>query len=247
MDYFKKFLILSITDSPRQEDMKKNLDSCSISNYEIVEFPTSNKTVNDGRSNLNILDIITHTHCDETCRNITQNHFSLIQRAYSEGLENVVILEDDARFELPLNISRINSAIAWLGRNDWDLFYFGHCPWPIPFSIPRSLNVVKVFTPLTAHAYALSKNGMRKVLRYKDMCKHIDKIYSSLDLEKFAIFPSISFQCIEPALFKRVKLPLSFNSISKGLEITAFILPIFVLMFITCIIIHLFYPRRARL
>lgn len=246
--FFNKIVIITIPNSKRIEEVKKNLSTIGIQNYVIREFKPAKKTINDGGKKVDTLyDIYKHNICDETCKNIASNHLKLIQEAYDENAENILILEDDAIFER-ISINRLLKVISWLTRNDWDMFYFGYCPWPILASLPVNQNIVKIFSPYCTHCYAINKSGINKLVKnfnnYKN--EHIDYWYSKQkNISKYAIFPAISFQSNDPALFKKavqkIGVDISFTTISKLLEVVSIIIPIFIVF----IIIYIFYKIKS--
>ncbi len=250
--FFQGFYVLSIPSSPRKPQISKNLKEAGIEKFEIIDFEPASKTKNDSEGvSCTLGDIFAHSVCDNTCLNIAENHFKLIQRAKDNNLENVVIFEDDALFDLPINFNKIKEVTAWLSSNDWDIFYFGYCPWPLPFSVIKNKNIVKLYNPLCLHCYALSAKGINKILdakkNFKDM--HVDKfIGCNVNLNKYGIFPAISFQSDDPALFVRAQksLPIkvSFRSISKILEIISIFMPI---VLITIIIFILYKIKKKYL
>lgn len=246
-NYFQGFYIITIQDeqSERIRNIKKNLESAGVFNYEIYKFPSAKKYVNDGGNDITLLNIISHAHCDETCLNIAQNHYSLIELAYKRGLDNIVIMEDDAEFELPIVKEQLAYVTDWLKNNNWDIFYFGYIPWPFIYTIPVNKYIVRVFTPLLAHCYCLNRSGMAKILQDKK-ANHIDLTLAWSNLKKYAIFPSISFQSIPPALarvaMKKMGINVSFKSMSKGIEYLGIAMYIFILLLIIYIV-HKFYNR----
>ena len=198
-----------------------------------------------------VSNILAHNACDSTCLNIAENHFKLIQRAKDNNLENVIIFEDDALFDLPINFKKLKEVVSWLTTVDWDIFYFGYCPWPIPFNIVRNKNIVKLYNPLCLHCYALSSKGINKILDAQKDYKgtHIDKyIGCDISLNKYGIFPAISFQSDEPALFLEaqkklpIKFTLTFRTVSRSLEILSIIIPII----LVGIIIYILYRLKKR-
>jgi len=245
---FFNIIIITIPGSKRIPILKNNLHKLGIINYEIREFKSAKKIINDGGQNVGtIYDIYKHNICDETCQNIATNHLKLIKEAYEKNWDNILILEDDALFD---NISpkRLFNVISWLTRNPWDMFYFGYCPWPILATIPINQNIVKVFSPYCAHCYDINKSGIRKLMNnLKNYNKeHIDYWYTKQkNILKYAIFPAINFQSEDPALFrkatKKIGINISFKSVSKLLEILSIIIPIFIVFFI----IFMFYMIRS--
>lgn len=224
--YFGGVYALSSPDSPRQRPLLKNLRAAGIPRCDVVECLPASKRANDGGGGKSMRQVAAHALCDATCANIRENHMLLVRRAYNAGLTSVVVLEDDCEFTLPFNAAKLARIVRWLQLNDWDLFFFGQVPFPQVWATPRTVDVIRVGTPLLAHAYALSRSGMRKVLKLEHINSHIDKIYASAGgLRKFASFPSMAYQSVPPALFRSLKLPLEFNSVARTLELIAVAAP----------------------
>lgn len=246
--FFSKIVIITIPNSKRVEEVKKNLHMIGITNYEIREFKSAKKIINDGGEKVDTLyEIYKHNICDETCKNIASNHLKLIQEAYDKNLENILILEDDAIFE-KISAKRLFKVISWLTRNKWDMFYFGYCPWPILASVPITQNILKIFSPYCTHCYVINKSGISKLVNnlknYRG--EHIDYWYSKQkNMLKYAIFPAISFQSGDPALFKKavqkIGVNISFTSVSKLLEVLSLIIPLFIIF----LVIFVLYKIRS--
>jgi len=240
--YFGKIVVLTIPNSKRIPMIKSQLKYIGIINYDIETFTPAKKIKNNGTDNITFTDILKHKICDETCQNIAKNHFTIIQDAYDANLENILIIEDDAEFHT-ITSDQLYKTIAWLSNHRWDMFYFGYCPWPKLLSIPVSLNIVRVLTPLTTVCYAVSRRGMKKILDNKKGYDggHIDKFYAShANLEKYAIFPAIVFQSDAPGLYqsamKKLYLNISFTKLSKVFEVISVITPILIIFTIIFLI-----------
>lgn len=202
----------------------------------------STKQENNGDGTIHLLDIMAHKTVDPTSRDIFHNHIGMIEWAYESGFERVLFMEDDAYFEQidPDVVKRIDE---WMKNNEWDVFYLGYCPWPVVATFPIAINIVRIPTPLLAHAYILSRSGMKKILEnHPKENMHIDKYLATLPhLIKIGVYPSICFQEIDPALYKEAQkhiyLPFSFKSLSSTLEMIAVLWPIMFILFICIYII----------
>lgn len=241
--YFTKIIIITIPTSDRDR-IKKQLEFIGITHYEIRLFTPAEKTENNsgGINNITFKQVLCHNVCDHTCQNIAQNHFSIVEEAYEKNYENVLILEDDIIFQSITN-PQLFKTIAWLSSHNWDIFYFGYCPWPKIFAIPVSSNILRVFSPLTTICYALSNQGIKKIMKYKQYYKreHIDKFYSSHSFKKFALFPSIAFQKSAPSLYNiamdKLGVDIPFDYLTKSFEILSLLIPailILLIIFIIC-------------
>ena len=237
--FFNHINVITVPNSNRISQIQQNLRDIGILHYKIREFKPAKKIKNNGDNNLTIAQILKHEHCDQTCKNIAQNHLKLIHEAYQQNYENIMILEDDACFS-GITPSKLLNIISWLRNNEWDIFYFGYCPWPTLFSIPITKDIVKIFSPLTTHCYVLNKTGIQKIVQIPYNGSHMDKFYAKSKLLKYACFPAISFQSIDPALHQKAMsklgLNLSFKTLSQSFEVISIIIPIAIIFIIIFII-----------
>ena len=165
-NYFDQIILMTIPTSQRVPLAREQLAKIGIDNYKVKTFTPAQKKINNGTDNITLLQILKHEVCDETCQNIAHNHFSIIEQAYKDNVQNLLIMEDDITFE-HITDDRLYKTISWLSNNNWDIFYFGYCPWPILCSIPINLQIVKVFTPLTTVCYALNRQSIEKIIKEK--------------------------------------------------------------------------------
>lgn len=250
-DFFDKIYVVSIPSSKRKKELALNFQRVGIKNYEIIDFVPSSKVINDGgEKDLSVLDIFCHNFCDSTCENITKNHLSLIQFANKLNLNNILIFEDDAVFETPIDNAKLNRVKEWLSTNEWDMFYFGFCLYPIPLVLPtNSTDVVKLCTPYLAHSYALNRSAIKYISNNIHLFrgKHIDGVYANLDLKKYGIWKSVCFQSSDPALFKRAmdKIGMDFDlkGISKFLENVSIAVPT-IIIFVLLFLMYKFYGKK---
>lgn len=239
-EYFNiKVLTIETGDKKR---IRQELNKVGIKNSKINIFKGAKKRKNDGKKDLTLIDIFKHSHYDETSINLTSNHIKIIDNAYKRKLENILIFEDDFVF-INFDIKKLERIVEWLKSNEWDVFYFGQCGWPIFLSIPIKKDIVKVFTPLMAHSYVLSREGMRKVLEYYNGNEmlHFDKLLCNATKNKYASFPSIVHQNVAPALYskalRKMNLPhidhIKFFTFTDYFSISIFIIVVMVLIFLT--------------
>lgn len=244
-NFFSKIFILTIPGS-NIDRIKKQLKYIGILNYEIKVFDPVGKILNNsgGVNNITFKQVLCHEVCDSTCQNIAQNHFAIIQEAYDKNYENILIIEDDITFQSITNLQLLKT-ISWLSSHNWDIFYFGYCPWPILLSIPVSSNILRVITPLTTICYALSNQGIKKILEKKKYYRkeHIDKFYTSNNFKKFALFPSIAFQKSAPSLYNVAMdilgVDIPFDYLTKSFEIISVLAPLIIILLVIFIIYKL--------
>jgi len=240
--YFSKIIIITIPNSD-QNRIKNQLKFIGMDNYEIRVFKPAKKTSNNcgGKNSISLKQLLKHEVCDTTCQNIANNHFTIIQEAFDNNYENILIMEDDVIFQ-SITDRQLFKTISWLSSHNWDIFYFGYCPWPILFSIPVYSNILKVFTPLLGHCYALSNKGIKKIMKTKKYYRyeHIDKFYATHNFRKFALFPCIAFQKSAPGLYDiamdKLGVDIPFDYLTKSFEILSLLTPMLLLMIIIFII-----------
>lgn len=165
------------------------------------------------------------------CENLFINTYLTLKKAYDNNLNNVVILEDDARFVLPMDKNKISHILDWMNKNEWDLFYLGHVSY-IPFSILKTKHIVKPLKPVLAHSIIFSKTGIYKVLHAieyvllhdRDKIEHVDRFYTTIPgLKKYSVLPSICNQNKRPTLlYKHIK---NYNMFFYIVEIISVIIP----------------------
>lgn len=246
-DYFSKIYVISIPSSKRKNELRENFKRAKITNYEIIDFEPAPKVVNDGGNEVTLLNIFQHSYCDKTCENIGNNHLNLIKRAYTQNLDNVLIFEDDACFEFPLDIQKLERVENWLKTNEWDMFYLGYCAYPIPVLVPVNKDIVKIYSPYLAHSYAINRSGINYIIDNLEQFekKHIDGAFGEIPLKKYGIWKSVCFQNGDPALYKKamekLKLNLSLKSLSKIMENVCVYVPIILLL----LLIYFVYGRIA--
>jgi len=103
--------------------------------------------------------------------------------------------------------------------------------------------IVKVASPLLAHAFILNKRGMEKILNYTEygrqhMNCHFDKLIGSKvrTLQKYAVFPMFAFQGKNPALFQKaldkMNVQISIRSLCKWNEALSICIPFLLILMI---------------
>lgn len=141
------------------------------------------------------------------------SHYKLWQKVVDENLDNVLIFEDDIFF-IDNYEDVLKPALDQLPTN-WDIFYLG-CTglcdkdkqYKNPFNLlfylfkntKQEFHSDNLFVPeygLSAHAYALSNKGCRKLLSIiKRINHHIDTMIAmnANKLEIYACHPNIAYQ-----------------------------------------------------
>jgi hypothetical protein len=231
-NFFDGFYMITTESSKRRKGLERNLKKVGIENCQ-TWLANGGQITNNGiedpinppgwvESAMNLADT-------DFARDLANNHIGIIDKAYEAGLQNIIIFEDDARFQLPLDIAKLQKIVKWLKSNDWDVFYFGWIPWPVICSWFKTSGVVEIATPLTTHCYALSRKGMRRVrnLRKTSDIVPIDRFYAMSDMEMYGAFPAISFQIEDPAIYRRLcpSYLVSFETVSRIFEFVSVGIP----------------------
>jgi glycosyl transferase family 25 len=92
------------------------------------------------------------------------SHMKAIQTAFDDGLDNVIIMEDDCNFEyIKYKNNPINELIKL--NNDWDIIQLGSTNTKKKFEyiIKSNLDLVKIYDS-GAFAYIINRKGMEKIL-----------------------------------------------------------------------------------
>ena len=219
-DYFDDIQVITIPNSKFIDGFKKNMQEVGIKNYKINVFPKTEDGVNvDEKCKwyyyLNKKTI--KKCCGQVCRDLVQHHLSIIRNAYNNNKQNVLIFEDDARFDKNISPQKLQRIKNWLQTHNWDIFYFGQIQMSfLPIGIPVSQDVMKVYKPILAHAYVLNRSAMKYILDNIDPTINIDETFMNIPLEKYAVYPNLNFQPASAALKKILpNSPKYFKSVWK--------------------------------
>jgi hypothetical protein len=203
--FFDHCYVITTTGSKYINEIQADLERVGIQNIDVWEF-TPLRDKNDGGNEYNIWNFLIYgSNPDPISVDISKSHLKIIQDALNKGYQNILVFEDDARFD-PIMPIIINS--QWLKHNHWDIFYFGCMVFPPLFNSKITDGIDKTIFPMGSHAYAMSRSGMVKVLAdsHKITDEHvpIDSYYrNNFNLDKYMVYPSINNQCKPPALYQR--------------------------------------------
>lgn len=156
------------------------------------------------------------------------SHARIFRQAKEEGLESIVIFEDDVVFSEDFH-ARIIPILEDLKKVEWDLFYFFH-PIKGAFDLKGDRGDVLASHPsgllqtagtVKTHAYAIHSRCLDVLIEKTDpsyLSEHlpveiraVDKAIANLDLRFFACRSDLAFQ--DPGLFSSIDtelLPPSF-------------------------------------
>ena len=135
------------------------------------------------------------------------SHIRVIQQAYNDGLNNILIFEDDVVSSPSYNESSIQFALEFLTdeSNDVDILQLGYFPIKnesgtlLPFiNAPftdEHRRMIK-FTAAGFHAYCLTRNGMHKILS-SDWKRHIGDAH----FDMYVVDLNLNGYCCVPTLF----------------------------------------------
>lgn len=105
------------------------------------------------------------------------SHVDIITQARDNGLDNVLILEDDIKV-LPGKGDHISKALEELSAIDWEIFYFGATIAPGAAVTPVTDHVARTNFAYTTHAYALNGKIFDHVLEAVKKYNVIDVFYN---------------------------------------------------------------------
>lgn len=258
-NFYDKWYIITLKNRD-MKDIKNNLKNIGVDNYEVLYYePYNNTSINNSKKDSSLLSLFLHKDTENiAAKNLFYNTYNTIKKGIENNYQNIVILEDDARFKLPFDLKKMKYVSNWLKNNKWDIFYYGHCPWPFPFiSFFKNKYIVSPYNSLLSHSIAFSQTGMKNILYNmeklinNDKYMHVDRFYNKYVDKKYAIFPSICHQNIAPAIYSQIADKINLKSFYKydhnemfyGLEITAILLPIFLIIISVIIISFVIYKR----
>ena len=210
-NFFEYIVVNTVNNSKEFEGFKENMKAVGIKNYRVRSGESVAKSnVGEGNRCNTFTKIFKGGKecCGAICRDLTKRSIELISDAYNKGFNNIFLLEDDARFELPFDFKKLNRIIEWLKNNKkWEAFYFGYILAPNPLLIPISLDICRLFNPNLTHAVVINRRGMKKILDYVNKNgnpdNHIDVFYRNILNYKYGSIPVMNYQCKEPALYKK--------------------------------------------
>jgi glycosyl transferase family 25 len=92
------------------------------------------------------------------------SHLGIIEQAYSDGVDTVLVLEDDAIFSHEFNV-RQSVIVEHLKKNVWDEFFIGHS---VTRGLPPSDSGLVRFSGyfIWAHCYAIHRRIMPRMISY---------------------------------------------------------------------------------
>lgn len=220
--FFERVVILSTPKyAERLERCQNHLDSIGLFHHQtqmsddiLPDNVDPYTSLNNGEDDATLLDMVLNKKsCNKFCQNLSRNHYNAIIKAYDDGVSNLLIFEDDAVFDTPIDYDLLYKITTWLKSNDWDVFYFGQLAFPNPFMYPVStFGIFRIFNQVLAHAYALNRSGMKVVIdNYTDTIQN-DVLIGRLPIRKYTIIPSLCYQNVCPGHYKIIMRKLGITS-----------------------------------
>ena len=219
-DYFDKIACITVDGAEgRMSRFKKNNEEVGFphNRVEIYKYPRADTTLNNGTESAQtcytgawILE--PEKCCGSICKDLAQHHLDIIQAAWDRGHKNVLIFEDDARWEKDIPSEKLQNIRKWLEENDWDIFYFGEGSWG---GLPVTLDI---FIPLKAaqtHAFAVNRNAMKIILDTFHNREHIDQQLIQSSLKKYAAYPILNIQETHDGWYDETKMPIDWQQYSR--------------------------------
>ncbi len=182
--YFDKIYCINLDRRPdRYEFAKKEFEKFGIENVERFSAIDGNLITN----NTNLL---------KGELGILETHISLIKKCIEEGLNNVLIMEDDVVFTNKLNnLDEYMLSVP----SDWDFIYFGgNHKYGNP---PEKINekVIKLNFTVAIHCIAIKNTMFETILNVLEMKKkQVDGYYGDLQkiFNAYSFYPNIANQRI---------------------------------------------------
>lgn len=129
-----------------------------------------------------------------------ESHIQVIEQAYKNNLNNILIFEDDIKVSPSYSKLQVEECIRFMNTNhDWDIFYLGYFACNTNRGSMKDFissefvsdHIIK-FRPFATHAYCLNRKGMKKILdTYKDYIGkvHLDYYYVRIKLDSYCTVP----------------------------------------------------------
>jgi GR25 family glycosyltransferase involved in LPS biosynthesis len=127
---------------------------------------------------------------------ILQTHINLIEKCLNDGVEKILIMEDDVYFTTTIN--ELDSYMSLVPSN-WDFIYFGgNHKYGQP---PKKLNdkILKLNFTVALHCVAIHKRVFEtilEILKYKN--KQVDAYYGDLQksFNAYGFYPNMAKQMV---------------------------------------------------
>lgn len=147
-----------------------------------------------GLTNVERVSAVKHEKGTIGCR---ESHLTIIKKAKSENLKNILIFEDDLLF-IKNDLNLIENTLTNLSSIKWDLFYLGATVDPNVGKLTKVCeNLVKTNFAYTTHAYGVNHNIFDYILEEAPYHGVIDVFYNNKIIPRgnsFIINPMVCIQ-----------------------------------------------------
>lgn len=147
---------------------------------------------------------ITEKHENGGLYGCFDSHIKVIEEAYNNGVNNLLVFEDDFEPSKSYSREKLFKAIEFMSTSEeWDIFYLGYCfcfeafnsGTTTVFSGKRLTKDIMQYNAGTTHALCYSRRAMEKILEnYHDYIGiiHYDQyLCDYIDLQNYCILPMI--------------------------------------------------------
>lgn len=191
LDYFDRIVCINLDERPdrwqqMQETTAPLLGKVRLERLPAVKPDLARLPVHNGRAGCLL------------------SHRRAIEAAYRDGLQSVLVFEDDVRFHESFQ-THAPRAFQTLEQTEWELFYLGFTP-QAPL-LPAGDGLVRTYGGITTHAIAYHRRAMpgllrrlpdeSGVLRFLSRYKSVDRYYwqhAAPALRCYAARPLLAFQ-----------------------------------------------------
>jgi glycosyl transferase family 25 len=113
-------------------------------------------------------------------RGCLTSHISVIKKAYDDGIQRLMVFEDDIRYE-EVNDKHIEHVKKFLDNENWDIFFLGGTPniWNKTIDSVKGYNNIYKGNFAAAHSYIINRSYMKKI---KDIKWNKTK-YNTIDVD----------------------------------------------------------------
>ena len=223
-NFVDRAVCLTVADSDRIHDFLEDTKRVGLD----VEIDTGQRVQRTGVCGPPKMIRIHTDCCEDVCKEINNRHLRVIKQSYKRGDRNILIFEDDARWVNPMDESKLRNTLEWIQSHDPKMFFFGYISYPNVIGKPVNKDIVVIPNPLLTHAYYINRKGMLRILNAKSRIKEenipLDSYYAHYmpDVKKYGVYPSLSYQCVEPFYYKVTvdRLGLGFIPFNSFMEIS---------------------------
>jgi GR25 family glycosyltransferase involved in LPS biosynthesis len=137
------------------------------------------------------------------------SHAAVLRQAMIDDYSSIMVLEDDIDMDIAFSSQLFEVIDGLQGKNiPWDLIFFGHCLEARGTFVQKTANfeVLQSVHPSCTHAYAITKQGIRKLFQaYEEDINDLKKLQLPIDymfqkamrekvLIGYSVFPQIVIQ-----------------------------------------------------